>query len=265
MLIRSLLQAKFSLTKEIKSLKFNALCRKIAIFLTWVSMKIEKLRLPECHLGTDLVVVIDVIRAFTTAACAFAKGAKKIIIVGSVEEAFLTQKLFRDSLLMGEVGGSPIEGFDLSNSPVEILQKDLSGKTLIQRTSSGTQGVVGAIHATNILVSSFVVAESTLRRIRELDPQKVSFVITGPAKGGHEDLALADYLEKRLLGEEVKADAYLHEVLNSPYAQEFLSGEHDYLPKKDLDVVCDIDRFGFAMQVFEEEGQLVLRPVSSQN
>lgn len=226
-------------------------------------MKIEKLRLSECHLGDDLVVVIDVIRAFTTAACAFARGAKKIIIVGSVEEAFFAQKLFRGSLLMGEVGGSPVEGFDFSNSPVEILQKELAGKTLIQRTSSGTQGVVGAINATNVLVSSFVVAESTLRRIRELAPEKVSFVITGPAKGGHEDVALADYLEKRLQGEEVKADSYLQAVLESPYAKDFLSGEYDYLPKKDLDVVCDIDRFGFAMQVFEEEGQLVLRPVSS--
>jgi 2-phosphosulfolactate phosphatase len=37
--------------------------------------------------ATGAVAIIDVFRAFTTAAMAFANGASRIIMVGSVEEA----------------------------------------------------------------------------------------------------------------------------------------------------------------------------------
>lgn len=95
---------------------------------------------------------------------------------------------------MGEIGGLPIAGFDFGNSPSEIKKLDLTGKTIIQRTSAGTQGVVRSIHSKKILVSSFVVAEATLKRIQNIGPKNLSFVITGQMNGD-EDFALADYIE----------------------------------------------------------------------
>src|SRR5688572_24084000 len=91
---------------------------------------------------TGPVVVIDVIRAFTTAAYAFGAGAEAIYLVATVEEALAFTHAHPHVLAMGEERGRRIEGFTFSNSPVEVSRADLRGRTLVQRTSAGTQGVV---------------------------------------------------------------------------------------------------------------------------
>ena len=224
-------------------------------------MQIHKLRLSECHQAEGLVVVIDVIRAFTTAAFAFSQGADKIILVGQVDEAFALHVKYPDSLLMGEVDGMPIKGFHYDNSPIAAGKASLRGKTLIFRTSSGTQGVVRSTRAQKILTSSFVIAEATLARIHAINPSKISFIITGTTKGGEEDLALADYIESRLRGEN-RPVLYLDRVRNSISGKLFASGQHPHFQKHDLDASCDLDRFSFATEVFMEEGYHVLRPVT---
>ena len=65
------------------------------------------------------VVIIDVYRAFTTAAIAFSKGAEKIILVSEIEEALELKRNGIGSICMGEVGGMRPEGFDFGNSPFE--------------------------------------------------------------------------------------------------------------------------------------------------
>jgi 2-phosphosulfolactate phosphatase len=50
-------------------------------------MKFHYTNLETCHEATGLVVVIDVLRAFSNAAYAFSRGAKEIYPVGGVEEA----------------------------------------------------------------------------------------------------------------------------------------------------------------------------------
>src|SRR5581483_7675078 len=85
------------------------------------------------------VAVIDVFRAFTTAAVALANGARRIIMVRSVEEVLALRNSGVGQVCMGEVGGRAPDGFDFGNSPFEILPVDFGGKTIIQRTSAGTQ------------------------------------------------------------------------------------------------------------------------------
>ena len=51
-------------------------------------MMIQRATLETCGEATGTVVVIDVLRAFTTAAYAFATGAADITLVGEIEEAF---------------------------------------------------------------------------------------------------------------------------------------------------------------------------------
>jgi 2-phosphosulfolactate phosphatase len=223
-------------------------------------MEIQKLRLPECHQADDLVVVIDVIRAFTTTAFAFASGAEKIILVGTIEEAFELGRKFPDALLMGEDGGRLVKGFHFGNSPVQMQNASVKGKTLIMRSSSGTQGVVKSINAKRMLVSSFVIAEATLNRIKVIAPAKVSFIITGTTRGGIEDLALADYLESRMNGEK-SPQQYIDRVLESPVGKVFKSGEYDEFPVHDLEASCQLDYFSFATEVSKEDGLHVLRPV----
>ena len=105
-----------------------------------------------------LAVVIDVFRAFSTAAYAFDRGAAEVVLVGPVEEAFALRRRWPDALIMGEVDGRRVDGFDFGNSTSVIARADLSGRRLIQRTSAGTQGVLAAQGADEIVLGSFVCA-----------------------------------------------------------------------------------------------------------
>lgn len=224
------------------------------------STKIKKVTLAECASLEGLVVVIDVLRAFTTAAYAFAAGAEEIWLVGEIEEAFCLHREHPDTLLMGERQGVAIPGFHFDNSPVQFTSQTLKGKKLIQTTSSGTQGVVRSRQADKLLVSSFVVAEATYSYIVAMQARQVNFVITGSCDGS-EDVALADYLEAKLAQGTVDACPYLEKVrdtLKGPhYSSKIIPGI-----EKDIEAACQIDRFPFAMEVFRERGINRLRQLA---
>jgi 2-phosphosulfolactate phosphatase len=209
------------------------------------------------------VVVIDVLRAFSTAAYAFAAGAQDIAVVGTVAEAFALRGQMPRALIMGEVDGLPVEGFDFDNSPAQFLERDFSGKHLIQRTSSGTQGVVLSRNASPLLTSSFVVAGATARFLQQMKPHIVTFVITGygPEGPGDEDAACADYLESLLNGEDPEVRPYLQRVRHSPPGQKFLDPDQPEFKQVDLDLCLQIDRFDFVMQVERIDNKLTMRAV----
>ncbi len=217
-------------------------------------LSIHKVSLADCHEATGLVIVIDVLRAFTTAAYAFGSGAKEILLVSTVEEAFALKQKDPSLLLMGESQGQVIPGFDFGNSPVEIARADLRDKRLVQRTSAGTQGVIRARKAEHMFTSSFSVAEATFQQILKMAPEKVTFVITG-TDSGDEDLALADYLEQKLQGGPTDPAPYLKRVVDAPEVWIF---SEPYL--KDVQTAIRIDHFPFAMQVFEGN---ILRPIGN--
>ncbi len=68
-------------------------------------------RLDPAHEPTDAVVVIDVLRSFTTAAYAYAAGASTIYPVETISRAFRLQRRLPDAATTGAVGGGdPIPG-----------------------------------------------------------------------------------------------------------------------------------------------------------
>ena len=129
-------------------------------------MEFKRVTLETCSEATGTVVVIDVLRAFTCAAFAFAAGAKEILLVQETAEAFALQRKMPGVLLLGEVDGFPIEGFDYGNSPSALIDLDLTGHHFIQRTSRGTLGVVRSTRAETILTSSFCCADSSASSAR---------------------------------------------------------------------------------------------------
>ena len=108
-------------------------------------------------------MIVDVFRAFTTAAFCFAAGAREIVLVRDHEEALAMKREDPSVFLTGEIGGRPIPGFDAGNSPSVIEKLDLSRRRVVQRTSSGTQGVAAATKAAEILLGSLVIASATAR------------------------------------------------------------------------------------------------------
>src|SRR5882762_6403943 len=104
--------------------------------------------------GNGTVGIIDVFRAFTTAAVALANGASRIIMVATVDEALALRGAGTGQVCMGEVSGRAPPGFDFGNSPFEVSKVDFQGKTIIQRTSAGTQGIVAAANCAERLYAS---------------------------------------------------------------------------------------------------------------
>jgi 2-phosphosulfolactate phosphatase len=213
----------------------------------------------DCHTATGLVVVVDVIRAFSTAAYAFRIGADSIILVGGIEEALILKTQIPGALVMGEVGGLPPEGFDFGNSPTDVVRQDLRGRRLIQRTGAGTQGAVRSVNAEILFAASFVVAGATVRAVQRLKPGKITFVITG-GDIEDEDRSCAEYIEMLLKGHNPDPAPYLDRVRN---AAELGRMPVEIFPniKSDIDFCTRLDSCLFAMPITHENGRLVMRPL----
>jgi 2-phosphosulfolactate phosphatase len=226
-------------------------------------MKFQYTNLETCHRATGMVVVIDVIRAFTNAAFAFSRGAKEIYPVSTVEEAFKFKTEVPDSLACGEVGGMPPEGFDFGNSPTQTKTLDLDGCIIVQRTGAGTQGIVRSVNTDSMLAASLVVANATITHIRNLVPNCVTFVITGQIgdERGDEDLACAEYFEALLRGHRPDPTPTIDRVYKSRDALFHLDPNLPEFPKSDLDYCTNIDAFDFAMSVTKENGRPVIRAI----
>jgi len=230
-------------------------------------MKFHYTNLETCHEATGVVVVIDVLRAFSNAAYAFSRGAKEIYPVGSVEEALMFKAETPNALAAGEVGGLPPEGFDFGNSPTQTKELDLTGKVIVQRTGAGTQGIVRSIMAETMVAASFVVAEATIKFIQKLTPKTVTFVITGQYAAGHgdEDAACAEYLELLLKNQKPHPTPFIKRVYDSRDAIQHLDPKETGFPLSDLDLCTNIDIFDFAMLVKKENDRHVMRAVKPQD
>ncbi|MCR4316542.1 MAG: 2-phosphosulfolactate phosphatase [Planctomycetes bacterium] len=213
---------------------------------------------PHCE---GYVVVIDVIRAFTTAAFAFYRGAEKIFLVSTAEEAFRLKAKNPRFVLVGENGGRQIEGFDFGNSPEAISREDFTGRSIVLRSSSGTQGVVSAKRAEQIYLGSLVVASATARALRLANPRTTTILAMGSVAGpdGAEDIACRTYIDHVLREEAIDKQRIIDEVRNSPSGLQALDPLIDYKTPGDLDCATCIDRFDFTMPVTREGSYLIAR------
>ena len=91
----------------------------------------------------DAAVVIDVLRATTTIACALHNGAEAVATFSDVNE--LKRKAMEwpqnSRVLLGERGGKRIDGFDLGNSPVKVCPEMVGGKRIFMSTTNGTRSL----------------------------------------------------------------------------------------------------------------------------
>jgi 2-phosphosulfolactate phosphatase len=211
--------------------------------------------------ATGTVAIIDVFRAFTTAAVALANGASKIVMVGTVEEALALRDADSGQICMGEVRGRAPLGFEFGNSPFEISTIDFRDKTIIQRTSAGTQGIVAASRAERLYAVSLVTAEATARALLSDSPDQISLVAMGDngINRTDEDELCAIHLRDCLEGRPGDADAIRRLILAGGEIARFHDPAHPDLHPEDVDIALDINRFDFAVRVEFEDGRPVAR------
>lgn len=218
-----------------------------------------------------VIVAIDVLRAFTTAAHLVHAGAGEIILVANREDALAWRQKDPACLLLGEYKGIKLPDFDLGNSPsgIELLEIP-RGTRVIQMTTCGTRGAVYAADAAAaagfdaaIFCAALTNAAATARTITKGGWQTVILVETGvfPENSGDEDVACSDYLINLLTPAAQPLDHdILRQRVKTCHSARLFFGTNPDLPMADLDCAIQIDRFDFAMSVQKTADGLILTP-----
>ena len=208
-------------------------------------------------------VIIDVFRAFTTAAVAFSRGAHRIIMVDTLDKALGLRGSGVSDYCIAESDSVKPRGFDFGDSPAELRRAEVAGKTLIQTTSNGTAGINAAHGADRIYAGALVTADATARTILRQAPDVVTLVAIGRRNGtirADEDELCALYLRARLEGRQPDVAAVrvlLASMPPPPNPKLVAEGAYDL---KDREIAAQVDAMKLAIAVRREGGLLIAEP-----
>ena len=193
-------------------------------------------------------VVIDVFRAFSLENYLFAAGVSRILAVGKEETARELKRQMPDALLVGERLGVKLPGFDYGNSPWQIREANLPGKTVIHTTSAGTQGIAAAAQAgaREILPAAMVNARAVAEYIRRRDPAVVSVCCMGlnGREEAPEDTICGNWIRAWLTGGQPDMAGDLARLRKDPTVQRFFDpGQQWVFPEGDYHMSTDACRF----------------------
>ncbi len=215
-------------------------------------MNIKILHLVEgAKQAAGLTVIIDVFRAFSMEAYLFSFGAEKVIPIGDVEQAYKLKEEHREIVLAGEREGKILPGFDLGNSPAELLGMDVAGKTVVHTTSAGTQGIANACGADEILGGCLLNASAIAKYIKEKNPEEVSLVCMGYAaiRETEEDTLCAEYIKSILEDKSFDVTSGIELLKKTSGAKFFDLKQNDVFPEKDFELCTRVDCFDFVMRL----------------
>ncbi|MDE5865989.1 MAG: 2-phosphosulfolactate phosphatase, partial [Lachnospiraceae bacterium] len=207
-------------------------------------------------LAKGLTVIIDVFRAFSLECYLYDMDVKLIRPVGTIEEAFSLRNSIPNSVLIGERHGKKCDGFDYGNSPSSILKDDVAGKTIIHTTSAGTQGIVNAVHASEIITGSLVNARAVAEYIIARQPQTVSLVCMG--NGGvrlaPEDELCAEYIKSIVENRELTDIEQKVNCLKNNGGEHFFDkSRQDIFPKADFYMCIKYNKFPFVIKIKKDD------------
>ncbi len=206
-----------------------------------------------------LTVIIDVFRAFSLECYLYARGAERIHPVGSIEEAWALKKTHPEYVLIGERKGKKCEGFDFGNSPSTVPEEAVRRKTIIHTTSAGTQGIINAAKADEIITGSLVNAAAVAAYIRKCEPEKVSLVCMGNngVTLAPEDELCAEYIRSILEGRPLADLKERTLALRERGGKHFFDPDNqEVFPEADFWACIQCDQFPFVLRVRQEDGLL---------
>ncbi len=89
------------------------------------------------------IVAVDVIRATTLAVTAVATG-RRCLVATDLEDAAALRDRVGDAILAGELGGFMPYGFDMNNSPTDLMAREDVERPLVMLSTSGTELMLAA-------------------------------------------------------------------------------------------------------------------------
>jgi 2-phosphosulfolactate phosphatase len=153
--------------------------------------------------STDTIyIIVDVIRATTTLALMFDRGAARVYVAETLEQAQKAAQLYPGRLLCGERHALPPPGFDYGNSPAQFSQLDLTGRELILTTTNGTRALHACPESATRLLGCFYNAQAvTSWALAFAQEQHSNITIVCAGKLGRfalDDTTCAGYLVREL-------------------------------------------------------------------
>ena len=186
-------------------------------------------------------VVIDVLRASSTIVTALSHGVQEIRAVASVAEALALRK--SKYIVAGERQCLTVPGFDLGNSPVELMRalRKRAIKKMVLTTSNLTRVLVACQKA-------FICSSLNLTAVSKvIADEDVNIVAVGGPHGIVEDLGVALALLLKVQGLKLSKSLVRQMIVQSPAARHLVSiGYGD-----DVKFVCAVDRYD-AVPVYEK-------------
>lgn len=208
-----------------------------------------------------LTVVIDVFRAFTTACFVANNGAEKIIPIADINAAYNLKRDNPSYILMGEREGVRPQGFDYGNSPAEIESVHFKNKTIIHTTTTGTQAIIGAKNAKEIITGSFVNAGAVINYISKRKPNYVSLLCAHDMDEETEDAMFAKFVRDYLEGTPMDFKAIKNYLEHHPRSKWYI--DNSPVLKKDFYLCLDLNRFHFVLKVeSDKRGLIYLRKLN---
>ena len=198
------------------------------------------------HDAEGIVVIIDVFRACTNMALFLGRGAERIIPQEDVSAAYAIKAAQPEYILMGEVEGKKVEGFDLGNSVSENAAIDYQGKTVIMRTTAGTRGVLAATNASQVICGCFAnataVEQYLFQEAMSYPDLPITLVPLGWAgvKRSVEDEVFARYLSDRLQGQAPDIDEVTREIMGAELIRRFQDPKDERKFRKRLRILLVI-------------------------
>ncbi len=101
-----------------------------------------------------VVVVVDILRATSAICSAFMNGVKKIIPVGTLEEA----KAYKEKgfMVAAERDGIVRDFADFGNSPYNFTPERVGGKEIVYSTTNGTNSIMMAKDSYRVLIGAYL-------------------------------------------------------------------------------------------------------------
>lgn len=214
--------------------------------------------------ATGTTVIIDVFRAFSVESYFLANGAELIIPVGDADLAYRLKEKNPDFILCGERGGKIMPGFDVGNSPSQLMALDAKGKTVVHTTSAGTQGIANATSASVILGAALVNAKATAEYIRNSGVTDVSLVCMGlnATSETEEDTLCARYIKALLEGKTLDMASEIESLKYTSGAKFFKPELAEIFPQADFEMCTQLDKFDFVLKLKKSsDGLMVMEKI----
>ncbi len=147
-------------------------------------MKLFVYHTPEETPADDLpacAIAIDVLRATTTMAAAFAAGAEAIEVFSDLDKLVQASQHWPSEkrILAGERGGQRVDGFDLGNSPRDHMPERTAGRRLFMSTTNGTRCLQRIQAVPLVMTAALTTRQAVVDKLMAKQPESVWLVGSG--------------------------------------------------------------------------------------